>query len=179
MLNKLILRAFLSISLALTFTGAANATLINQTIIDGSGAQVGFISINIDNLDEFDSVYEWESFQFLGFDMLAPDTIDNQFGEQFYASVDPTDIFAGIFDINFDLTDIYGQYQWIGATFIDYDGTVDSYGVAINRLGAVNPPLVAYIPEFSFGATTVVPTPATLVLFLTAIVGLASRRKNG
>ena len=30
----------------------------------------------------------------------------------------------------------------------------------------------------AFGDATVVPTPATLVLFLTAVAGLAARRKN-
>lgn len=180
MLNKLILRVFLSLSLAFSFGGAANATLINQDIFDGSGAQIGFISINIDNLDDFYSVYEWEQFNFLGFDMLAPDAAVNVFGDQFYASVDPADIFAGIFDISFDLTDIYGAYQWKAAGFVDYDGTLISffnYGLAIYKLGAADPTLAGYIPEMILGSATVVPTPATLVLFLTAIMGLVARRK--
>ncbi|MCJ8296562.1 MAG: PEP-CTERM sorting domain-containing protein [Colwellia sp.] len=178
MLNKLVLRALLSLSLAFSFAGAANATLINQDIIDGDGANIGSISINIDDLDDFGGAFKWEEFNILGFDMLAPDAIDNEFGEQFIAEFDLNDIYAGIFNIAFDLVDVFGLYQWGGATFIDVDGTVDSYGITVNQLGAQNPPLVAYISSFSFGEVTVVPTPATLVLFLTAVAGLVVRRKT-
>ncbi len=175
MLNKLILRAFLSISLAVTFTGAANAALITQDILDGNNTNIGFITIDTSNLDEFDSVLTWEAFNILGFDMEAPEITD---ANQFYAAIDPTDFFAGIFDIQFDLVDVLGAFQWAGGTFIDTDDTVDSYGITVNQLGAENPPLVGYISSFSFGEATVVPTPATFVLFLTAIAGLAARRKN-
>jgi len=178
MLNKLVLRALLSISLAFSFAGGANAALINQDILDGEGSNIGFISIDTNNLDEFDSVVSWEAFNILGFDMLAPE--NNESGDQFYAAVDPTDFSAGIFDMFFDVTDIFGTYQWEGAIFIE-DGVVDpfqSYGVVAHALSADNPPLAAYVPSFSFGEATVVPTPATLVLFLTAIAGLVARRKT-
>jgi len=53
MLNKLILRTFLSISLTFSVMGAANATLISQEILNG-GSLIGNITINIDNATEFD-----------------------------------------------------------------------------------------------------------------------------
>jgi hypothetical protein len=180
MLNKLVLRALLSLSLAFSFAGGANAALITQDILDGEGSNIGFISINTNNLDEFDSVLSWETFNILGFDMLAPDAIDNEFGDQFYASVDPTDFSAGIFDMFFDVTDIFGAYQWEGAILIE-DGVVVpdlSYGIVVNELGLDNPPVAAFVPSFTFGEATVVPTPATLVLFLTAVAGLVARRKT-
>jgi len=177
MLNKLVLRALLSLSLAFSFASGANAALITQDILDGEGSNIGFISINTNNLDEFDEVLSWEAFNILGFDMLAPEIAD---GFQFYAAIDPTDFSAGIFDMFFDVTDIFGAYQWQGAILIE-DGVIDesqSYGVVAHDLRADNPPLAAYVPSFSFGEATVVPTPATLVLFLTAIAGLVARRKT-
>ena len=61
MLNKLILRAFLSISLALSFTGAANATLISQDIlfeklidVDANGQAA---RLNIKMLNSLDDIH--------------------------------------------------------------------------------------------------------------------------
>ncbi len=178
MLNKLILRAFLSISLALTFTGAANAALITQDLLDGDGGNIGSISINTDSLDEYGDTFSWEEFNLLGIDMLAPEIAD---GSNFYASFDLENLAAGLWDLQFDLVDVLSAYQWQVASFYDVDGKVVAefdYGLSIYKLGAEDPTFAGYISEIVYGEATVVPTPATFILFLTAVAGLAARRKN-
>lgn len=173
MLNKLILRAFLSISLAFSFT-SANAALITQDFIsDATGNVIGSITINTVPSEAADyglrSVYAWESFDFFGIDMLAPAVAD---GFQFLANFDAIDYSLGLQDLTFDLDDVNGWYAWNGAAF---GGVGD---VVAHDLWVTPDPQFAGYFEYSLGNTTVVPAPATLVLFLTAVAGLASRRKN-
>jgi len=178
MLNKLVLSALLSLSLAFSFASTANATLINQDILDGDGESIGFISINTDSLDGWGDTFSWEEFNLFGIDMSAPDIAD---GSQFYASFDLENLSAGLWDLQFDLIDILGAYQWQAASFYEEDGerVADfDYGLSIYQLGAADPAFAGYIPEMVFGEATLVPTPATLVLFLTAILGLVARRKT-
>jgi hypothetical protein len=176
MLNKLILRAFLSISLALSFAGAANATLISQDILFDTIADdvaefevIGNITINLDTMDEFGFVENtWESFTFFGYDVDAFDADWNIFT----AIVDPTNIVAGIESLDFDVT-VFSS--------LSFAGYIDSFdpdaSVSFSLFDNANESLFN-AGSLAFGDATVVPTPATLVLFLTAVAGLAARRKN-
>lgn len=173
MLNKLILRAFLSLSLALSFS-SANAALITQDFIsDVSGDVIGSITINtypaeVDGWG-LSNVYAWEEFDFFGIDMLAPVMAD---GSQFYASFDAADFSLGLQDLAFDLDDVFGWYAWGGAAFGGV-GTVDVFDLWV----APDPEFAGFF-EYTLSEASVVPTPATLVLFLTAVAGLAARRKK-
>jgi hypothetical protein len=171
MLNKLILRAFLTISLAFSFVGAANATLISQDILD-DGAVIGNITINIDDATVWDAdwgisnVTSFTEFQIYGYD-LTTYTYD-------FLSFDATyfhdDLSAGLDTLNFELTEQFGFFAWAGDVFGDTNDNVftvaDDTGVFI------------FSDKISLGNVSVVPTPATLVLFLTAVACLAARRKN-
>jgi hypothetical protein len=172
MFNKLILRAFLSISLALSFMSAANATLISQDILfDSMFDQVdefiviGNVTINLDTIDDFGVVDTWESFTFY-------DNEADVFSGLFAAGVDVTNITAGIESLDFDVT-VFSQLSFAG--FIDSFDVNNS--VAFSLFDNANGNLFN-AGALAFGDVNVVPTPATLVLFLTAVVGLASRRKN-
>ena len=172
MLNKLILRAFLSLSLALSFT-SANAALITQDFSsDATGNVIGSITINTfpAEVDEwgFGTIYTWEEFDFFGIDMLAPDVGD---GFQFLASFDTADYSLGLQDLYFDLEDVFGWYSWSGSA----SGAGD---VAAYDLSVIPDPTLYVFVEYTLGEASVVPTPATLVLFLTAVAGLAARRKK-
>jgi hypothetical protein len=169
MLNKLVLRALLSLSLAFSFAGGANAALITQDILDGNGGSIGSISINTNNVDEFGEVLSWEAFNIFGIDMSAPDVAD---GSQFLATFEAADFSLGLQDFSFDLIDTLGAYAWSGQF---WEGFGDF--VAFD-LGVTPDPAFAGYVEFTLGEATVVPTPATLVLFLTAVVGLVARRKK-
>ena len=171
MLNKLILRAFLSLSLALSFT-SANAALITQDFIsDETGNVIGSITINTFPADDWglSNVYAWEEFEFFGIDMLAPVMADV---DKFYASFDAADFSLGIQVLSFDLNDVFGWYSWSGVAYFG-EGDVAAYDLA----GNTDPEFVGYF-TYSLGEASVVPTPATLVLFLTAVAGLAARRKK-
>ena len=164
MLNKLILRAFLTISLALSFTGA-NAALITQDIIsDNLGGVIGSITIDTVNVDEFDTVYDWVSFDFFGYE-----AVESFF---FQAVIDTTDLNAGILSLDFDVTDECFGCEWA------YNGFIDSGISSFDIFDVTTSGFVYFTDDLYFGQASVVPTPATLVLFLTAVAGLASRRKN-
>jgi len=173
MLNKLILRAFFSISLALSFTGAANATLISQDILD-AGDVIGNITINIDNATEWDIgdsyVENFVSFNIAGLNLLdlANYNLDNPL---FEAHFNQDDLTAGLSTLYFDLIDVQGAFAWAGNIWAGTDA--NDLNVFDDGTG-----IVAYSDNISFGKATVVPTPVTLVLFLTAVAGLAARRKN-
>jgi hypothetical protein len=176
MLNKLILRAFLSISLALSFTGAANATLISQDILFNSEfdtvdeySVIGNVTISLDTMNEWGEVSgTWESFSFYGFEVDA--YIDGL--DTFEAVVDVTNIAAGIESLDFEVS-LFADLIFAG--FIDTYNPADSisYSLFDQADGSL-----WEAGTLAFGEASVVPTPATLVLFLTAIAGIASRRKN-
>ena len=182
MLNKLILRAFLSISLALSFAGAANATLISQDIlfqqlleVDASGEPVfadeyeviGNISISLDTIDDWGWVQTWESFTFFGYEA------DENF-DLFVATVDVNNIASGIESLDFDVT-VLSSLSFAG--YIDTFVTVSTRDISFSLFDNTTASIFS-AGALSFGAATVVPTPATLILFLTAVAGLAARRKN-
>jgi hypothetical protein len=175
MLNKLILRAFLSITLALSFTGAANATLISHDILFDTISDtvdeyevIGNITISLDTMDEYGFVEgTWESFTFFGYD------VDRNF-DLFLAIVDPGNIAAGIESLDFDVT-VFSSLSFGG--YIDSFESVSSTNVSFSLFDN-DAESIFNAGNLAFGEATVVPTPATLVLFLTAVVGLVARRKN-
>ncbi len=170
MLNKLILRAFLSISLALSSTGAANAALITQDFIsDLTGDVLGSITINTEPSEEagygLRNVFSFEEFNFFGLDLVADSGM-------FYASFDAADYSLGLQDLSFDLTDVLGLYAWNGE-YLFGAGALDAFALA----GTPDPEFALY-SEFTLSEAKVVPTPATFVFFLIAVAGLIARRKN-
>lgn len=171
MLNKLVLRALLSLSLAFSFVGAANATLLSQDILD-NGAVIGNVTINLDDATVWDqdlglsNVQSFAEFSIYGYD-LTTYSLDNPYFDVIYFHDDLT---AGFDSLNFDVTDLNGYFAWAGDVFSGYNDNVmtiaDTSGVFI------------FSDQISLGNVSVVPTPATLVLFLTAVAGLAARRKK-
>jgi len=178
MLNKLILRALLSIVLAFSFTGA-NAALITQDIISESEGVIGSITINTWSAENAGSglsdVFVWEEFSIWGWDMEVPALPDPN---QFLASFNTDDLFSGIQDLYFDLNDDFVLYPYayngsIGDVFNPgATGFIDVFDINVSPTE-----LVGFYSDVYFGDATVVPTPATLVLFLTAVAGLVVRRK--
>lgn len=175
MLNKLVLHVFLSLALAFSFASTANATLISQDILfDDFNDDVdefvviGHVTINLDTLDEFNSVVgSWESFSFYGYEMDAFDPDWNTF----VAVVDPGNLMAGIESLDFDVN-LFGFYSFAG--FVD--GFDPNWSISYSLWDGQAELLEAGL--LAFGEANVVPTPATLVLFLTALMGLVVRRKN-
>jgi hypothetical protein len=171
MLNKLVLRTLLSISLAFGALGAANATLISQDILD-AGQVIGNVTINLDDAVLFDpdlgisNVQSFTEFNIYGFD-LTTFTLDFPYFDVLYFQ---DDLSAGLYTLIFDITDENGFYAWAGDVVSFESNNVftisDDQGVFI------------FSDQISLGNVSIVPTPATLVLFLTAVVALASRRKN-
>lgn len=179
MINKLILPALLSITLAFSFT-SANAALITQDIISESEGIIGSITINTSSAESGDyglsDVLVWEEFSLFGWDMQALTLPD---ANQFIASFNTDDLFSGIQDLYFDLNDDFAAYPY------SYNGSVgDIFNPGATGFidifdDVANPAqLVEFYSDVYFGEATVVPTPATLILFLTAVVGLVVRRKN-
>ncbi|OUR80412.1 hypothetical protein A9Q75_10575 [Colwellia psychrerythraea] len=178
MLNKLVLRALFSLSLAFSFAGAANATLISQDILFNTAGDtvdeyevIGNITISLDTMDDWGAVQDtWESFTFYGYEV---DALDPTFGE-FYTEVDPDNLNAGLNFLQFDVT-VFSRLSFAG--YIDTFETVSTTDISFSLFDNQAESIFS-AGTLALGAATVVPTPATLVLFLTAIAGLAARRKN-
>ncbi len=176
MLNKLILRVFLSLSLALSCAGTANATLINQDILfnsifdnEDTFEVIGHVSISLDTMDEWGEVNgTWESFSFYGYEV---DPFDANW-DLFVAIIDVTNIAAGIESLDFDVT-LFSDLSFAG--YIDVYDPINS--ISFSLFDNANEDLWD-AGALAFGRANVVPTPATLVLFLTALMGLVVRRKN-
>jgi len=176
MLNKLILRTFLSISLTFSVMGAANATLISQDILfdtmydDVDEYQViGNVTINLDTMDEWGWVEgTWESFTFYDYEVDAFDENWNSF----IAIIDSTNIAAGLESLDFDVS-LFGNLIFAGYIDAYAPEASVSYSLFDNADGSL-----WNAGALAFGDVSVVPTPATLVLFLTAVVGLVARRKT-
>jgi len=171
MLNKLVLRALLSLSLAFSFAGTANATLISHDILLDSALDsvdefvvVGNITISLDSMVD-GYVETWESFTFYGND------VDLSAG-LFRAIVDVDNIAAGIEALDFDVT-LFTTLSFSGYIDTAFPEANMNYSFFNNADSTLND-----AGTLVFGEATVVPTPATLVLFLTAIAGLAARRKT-
>jgi len=171
MLNKLVLGALFSLTLAFSFVGSANATLLSQDILD-NGTVIGSVTVNLDDATVFDAdwgisnVQSFTEFNIYGYDLTKYSMSNTYFDVTYFHD----DLTAGFDTLNFDLTEQFDLFSWAGDVFSWESSNVftisDEQGVFI------------FSDQITLGDVSVVPTPATLVLFLTAIAGLAARRKN-
>ncbi len=176
MLNKLVLRIFLSLSLAISCAGTANATLITQDILFNSFFDtedtfevIGNITVDTDDIDSWGFIENtWESFSFYGIDVDPFDPTWNLF----VAAFDVTNIMKGIESLDFEVT-LLSDLSFSG--YIDVYNPVNS--VAFSLFNNADDSLWD-AGALAFGKATAVPLPATLILFLTGILGLVVRRKN-
>lgn len=176
MFNKLVLSVLLSLSLAFSFVGSANATLISQDILfdtyfdsEDTFEVIGQLTISLDTMDDWGEVNgTWESFSFFGYDV---DTFDAGWN-LFIAVIDPGNIAAGIESLDFDVT-IFSDLSFAG--YIDVYDPFNS--VSFSIFDNADPTLLN-AGNLAFGEVSIVPTPATIVLFLTAIMGLMARRQR-
>lgn len=176
MFNKLVLRVFLSLSLAMSCAGTANATLITQDILFNSFFDnvdtfevIGNVTVETDNIDSWGIIDgQWESFSFYGFEVDPYDPTWNLF----VAAFDVNNVMKGIESLDFDVT-LFASLSFGG--YIDVFDTASSitYSLFDNADGSLYD-----AGALAFGRATAVPTPATLLLFITGILGLVVRRKN-
>jgi hypothetical protein len=176
MLNKLILRIFLSLSLAFSCAGTANATLITQDILFNSFFDnedtfevIGNVAVDTDNIDDWGFIENtWESFSFYGYDVDPFDPSWNIF----VAVFDVSNIMKGIESLDFDVT-LLSDLSFAG--YIDVYDPINSVTFSLFDNADNN---LYDAGALAFGKATAVPLPATLMLFLTGILGLVVRRKN-
>lgn len=169
MLNKLILRAFLSITLAISFAGVANATLITQNILSDTDEVLGFIAINTDTAEDvgngLSSVFVWEEFTFRGVDMAPPAIAD---GYQFFAEYNTDNLFEGIQFLYAEVDDVFGNFA-LQLEIFDGVSSIDIFDLSTQQVTFSN-------ENGSIGSVSV-PEPSILLIFFTALVAFASRRK--
>jgi len=203
MFNKLVLRALFSFSFSFSFVfgfaGVANATLINQDIwfdsaltVEVDYKRIGFISIDTTGADIYEvydndlqqwvtlgAVDQWVDFSFYNFGFwteaedniaLAADPFAFPMFGFFEAVFNVDNISAGIESLDFSVTE--NKYN-----FYAFNGYIDTFSGEAIDIFNVDGRFYDY-GDLAFGQATVVPTPATLVLFLTAVVGLVARRKT-
>jgi hypothetical protein len=199
MFNKLVLRALFSLSFIFGLVGAANATLINQDIwfdsaltVEVDYKRIGFISIDITGADIYEvydndlqqwvtlgAVDQWVDFSFYNFDFwteaednisLANDPFAFPMFGFFEAVFNVNNISVGIESLDFSV--IENKFDYYA-----FNGYIDMFGGEALDIFNVDEGFHDF-GDLAFGQATVVPTPATLVLFLTAVMGLVVRRKT-
>ena len=139
----------------------AQATpIITQDFLFEDGSSFGSLSIDINDIDEFGNVLEWESFELFGY------TITENF--LFVVDFDAADLFAGFNFLSFDVTDSSGFFAFQG--FFDTDfGYMDIFTTEGDFVVDTN---------FVMSAASVnVPEPGTMFLLLASVGGLLLRRR--
>lgn len=176
MLNKLVLRFVLALSLVVS--ASASAALITQDIVSEQYGIIGSISINTVPSNSFldlEEVYTWDEFSLFGFDMNEVDPIENEFGDQFFAQFDPMNLYAGIQELYFDASDDDAFYPW------EYQGSIyagDNNGwLDIFDENPSTPELIFFAEDISLGEVSVVPEPSAVMLLLSGLIALSVRRK--
>jgi hypothetical protein len=140
------------------------------TDTNGDIVNIGSISFDTDNLDEFfpgtGDLLQWETFSLFGFD------IDNS---SFFVNVgfDPSNIFAGLEYILFDVTDIDMTIAFAG--FFDLLDPLAPPFISVFNLttGELNE-----FDNFTPGAASVVSAPATFWLMFAAAGAVLMRRRT-
>lgn len=139
------------------------APIMTQEFLFDDGSSFGVLSVDLDNIDEFGNVLEWEAFELFGF------TITESFG--FLADYDPFNLAAGFSHLNFDVTDISNLFTFQGLWESTFDeGFMFIYSIDGEFLDAGN---------FYLSNAVLVSEPAAMFLILAAVGGLLLRRRQG
>lgn len=138
------------------------APIMTQEFLFEDGTSFGVLSIDLDNIDEFGNVLEWEAFELFGF------TIGDAF--LFIAEYDPANLAAGFTFFNFDVNDIGNSFAFQGFWDSAFgEGFMDIFSTDGQFLDA---------GSFTMGRATLVSEPATVFLMLGALGGLLLRQRR-
>lgn len=140
--------------------------IITQHFQFEDGTDFGVISIDIDQIDEFGNVLDWQLFELFGF------TIGESF--LFVADFDPLDLAAGFSFLSFDVNDISGSFAFDGFWESAFgEGFMSIFATAGDFIDA---------GIFVMGPATIssvaVAEPAAWLLMLSAGFGLLIRRRQ-
>ncbi len=142
---------------------AQAAPIMTQHFLFEDGTPFGTLSIDLNKVDEFGDVLEWEVFELFGFTI----------GESFWFSVgyDPLNLAAGFSWFSFDVNDISGTFAFQGFWDSAFGG---------NYLDIFAAPAGPFLDagNFYLSRATLVSEPATVFLLLGAMGGLLLRRRN-
>lgn len=155
------LSALVLSSLALPQTAQA-APIMTQEFLFEDGTSFGVLSVDLDDIDEFGNVLEWEAFELFGFTI----------GESslFLAEYDPLNLAAGFSFLNFDVSDISNSFAFQGFWDVAFgEGFMDIFSTDGQFIDA---------GPFYLSNATLVSEPATVFLMLGAIGGLLLRRRK-
>jgi hypothetical protein len=161
MLKSILFAAATVVLSSFALPQVAQATpIITQEFLFDDGSSFGVLSVDINNIDEFGNVLQWEVFELFGMAM----------GESFFfiAEFDPADLFAGFSFFSFDVNDASGSFAFQGFWDTGF-GLLDIYTTDGEFVDAGN---------FVLGEASVnVPAPGTVFLLLAGMGGLLLRRR--
>lgn len=162
--NLLLTFALLLGSIALSSQAFAGPILTQHFLIDNGGTldSIGYLSVDLDNVDADGFVSEWAAFDLFGIDMTV--------SYAFTALLDPANWYAGFTFLNFDVSDIGEILAFQGFWDADFSlGFLDVFTTTGDYVLDV---------FFVLSDATVVSEPATALLMLTMLAGLVWRRRN-
>jgi len=177
MFNK-ITKFFISIIFASTLMiNQSNAATITQDLLfieDGSTVTelIGSLTISTLDLDNFDETDTWIDFTLLGFGTITQaqaDALSPTLFGSFLAVADPSDPWAGIELLMFDVTEsMYGQFHFNGIA----DVLAGDHFLDVFQTGVIDP---IFYGELFLGNASVIPEPAIMAMMLLGLA-LLSRR---
>lgn len=165
MFKSVFLTLALLVAGAVAMPQSAQAGLIiTQQFELEDGTNIGVLSIDLDDIDEFGFASDWHLFELFGLSM----------GESFLfeALYDPTDLLAGLNFLSFDVNDIAGSFALDG--FFDINFGEGFFSVFSTEGEFIDAGIFVLGPA----RITNVPEPASCLLFLTAATGLLLRRRQ-
>lgn len=184
MFKHLLRNTLLTATFAL-FTATSNAALITQDLIfdDLTTAEVvfetiGTITVDTTKADPSGVINSWEEFSLFGLDIIteeqANDPSSTQYGlfGLFAAEVDETNLNAGIEFLTFDV--IESAFEFYNFSGLVDTATGDNF---IFDIFDFNGGLYAF-GDLALGDASVVSEPSMLILFMSGLFIMFSRKKN-
>ncbi|WP_414830396.1 PEP-CTERM sorting domain-containing protein [Alteromonas sp. H39] len=173
-----LLQTFIGLSLLLTASFSANASLIKQEILDDfTGEVIGSVTFDMDDSfwntgiksSFFDGGFELVEFELSGLYSWG-DVLDTYY---FEVELDTSDIFAGIQFLSLDADDVgFGVFTWSYQLFYDSNFGLGILDVFQNSNGAFIDALNVRLGQVE------VPAPATIGLLAMGICAIAIRRRR-
>lgn len=179
MFKTMCIRAFAGLSLMMTASFAANATLISQDILDAvSGDVLGSVTVKMN-----DSLYNTgvassafgDDVRVVDFelgDLYAwGDDLNILFGD---VDIDTNNLFAGIQYLSIDADDVgFGVFTWGYQLFYD-----DAFQIGFLDVFQVSDGMFVDFYEITLGNASVVSAPGTMGLMMLAMGAVYLRRRR-
>ena len=180
---KNLLKNTLLVATFALFTTASNAALISHDLLfddatttEVSYESIGSITVDSDKADDWGIISSWESFSFLGWDVIteAQAGADFTLFGLFEAEVDKDNLSAGLNFLTFDVTE--GDSDFFNFQGIYDADTINSANNFIDVFDFSGTPYL--YGDFALSSASVVSEPSMFFLFFSGLVAVFIKRRK-